>query len=251
MSAPLDIRELSVALGGRTVLRDVDLSLEPGVLTGLVGPNGAGKSTLLRAAMNLVPARLGQVSMGGEPVSALTSRERARRAAYLPQSRSSAWNVRGVDIAALGRFAWGGAPFERLSTSDRAVVERTLARAEADGFAHRPIGELSGGEQARIHLARALAAQAPLLLLDEPVAALDPRHQLDAMGLFAEEAQAGCAVLAAIHDLESAARWCGRVVVLEHGRVAADGPPDMALSGEILSTVFGVRRDAAGRLQPT
>ena len=176
----------------------------------------------------------------------LTTRERARLAGYLPQSRSSAWAIRGHDLVALGRFAWGGRPFERLAAPERAIVERAIARVDASAYAHRPVTELSGGERARLHLARALAAQAPLLMLDEPASALDPRHQIEAMTLLSEEAASGRAVLVALHDLAAAKRWCGRVVVLDGGKIAADGPPGQALRPEILKSVFGVAEGSGG-----
>jgi iron complex transport system ATP-binding protein len=246
MSRPLEISGLTVSLGGRTVLEDVDLALEPGVVTGLVGPNGAGKTSLIRAALGLVPARLGEVRLAGRALHEQTTRERARLAGYLPQSRSSAWAIRGHDLVALGRFAWGGRPFERLAAPERAIVERAIARVDASAYAHRPVTELSGGERARLHLARALAAQAPLLMLDEPASALDPRHQIEAMTLLAEEAASGRAVLVALHDLAAAKRWCGRVVVLDGGKIVADGPPEQALRPAILKSVFGVAEGPGG-----
>ncbi len=250
MSAPLSLVSAGYDVRGRVLLHPATLGLQPGTLTCLVGPNGAGKTTLIRLSAGILPPTSGVVRLGGEAVTALDARERARRVSWLPQDRMSAWAMRGVDIAALGQFGQGGQPYERLGDRPRAAVDRALARCGATSFAHRPMTELSGGERARIHLARVLAAEAPVLLLDEPLAALDPRHQLDVMALLREEAQGGRAVLAALHDLASARRHADRVLVMEGGRILADGPPVAALSPDILARVFAVREDGAGGLQP-
>lgn len=250
MSAPLSLQAVSLIRHDRALVHQVSLELAPGTLTCLVGPNGAGKTTLIKLAAGILPPTLGAVRLGGEAVSALGARERARRVSWLPQDRMSAWAMRGVDIAALGQFGQGGQPYERLGASPRAAVDRALARCGASSFAHRPMTELSGGERARIHLARVLAAEAPVLLLDEPLAALDPRHQLDVMALLREEAEGGRAVLAALHDLSSARRHADRVLVMDGGRIVADGPPEAALSPDILARVFAVHEDGAGGLQP-
>lgn len=250
MSAPLSLVSTGYAVRGRVLLHPATLGLQPGTLTCLVGPNGAGKTTLIRLAAGIIRASTGAVELAGSDILALDARERARRVSWLPQDRMSAWAMRGLDIAALGQFGQGGQPYERLGDRPRAAVDRALARCGATSFAHRPMTELSGGERARIHLARVLAAEAPVLLLDEPLAALDPRHQLDVMALLREEAKAGRAVLAALHDLASARRHADRVLVMEGGRILADGPPVAALSPDILARVFAVREDGAGGLQP-
>lgn len=250
MSAPLSLEAASLIRNDRTLVRRVSLELGPGTLVCLVGPNGAGKTTLIKLAAGIIAPTSGAVRLGGEAVGALNARQRAQRVSWLPQDRMSAWAMRGVDIVALGQFGQGGAPYERLGDSARAAVDRALTRCGAAPFAHRPMTELSGGERARIHLARVLAAEAPLLLLDEPLNALDPRHQLDVMAVLREEAEAGRAVLAALHDLATARRHADRVLVMDGGRLVADGPPEAALSPDILARVFAVREDGAGGLQP-
>lgn len=240
----------SAALAGRPVLDAVSFSLAPGRFVALTGPNGAGKSTAIRALLGLVPLSAGEARLGGDPVQSLSPSERGRRAAWLAQDRSSAWAIRVKDLAALGRFAWSGAPYERLAEADREIVDDALARAGAAALADRPLDALSGGEQARAHLARALAARAPVLAVDEPAAALDLRHQHEAMAVLRAEADRGAAVIAALHDLDAAARWADRVVVLDQGRVAADDAPEAALSTELLAAVFGVRRRAEGGYDP-
>lgn len=240
----------SVVLAGRPVLDAVSFSVAPGEFVALTGPNGTGKSTAIRALMGLVALSAGEARLGGDPVLSLAPPERGRRAAWLAQNRSSAWAIRVKDLAALGRFAWSGAPYERLAQADRAIVDDALARAGAAALADRPLDALSGGEQARAHLARALASRAPVLAVDEPAAALDLRHQHEAMAVLRAEADLGGAVIAALHDLDAAARWADRVIVLDQGRVAADAAPAAALNTELLARVFGVRRRPQGGFDP-
>ncbi len=250
MSVPLSLETISLIRHDRALVYQVSLELARGTLTCLVGPNGAGKTTLIKLAAGIIPLTSGAVRLGGEAVGALHVRERAQRISWLAQDRTSAWAMRGVDIAALGQFGQGGVPYERLGGKVRAAVDRALTRCGAASFAERPMTELSGGERARIHLARVLAAEVPVLLLDEPLVALDPRHQLDVMAVLREEAEAGRAVLAALHDLTAARRHADRVLVMDRGRIVADGPPDAALSPDILARVFAVRDDGTGGLEP-
>ncbi|MGX6646907.1 ABC transporter ATP-binding protein [Maricaulaceae bacterium MS644] len=248
MSA-LSINNLHITLSGRVVVSGVSLTVEPGEHVALVGPNGAGKSSLLKAVLGLVPAA-GSVRLSGEALRDLSSARRARLSAYLPQERQAAWSITGADLAALGRFAFGGRAYDRLSVADRDAVDRALARADAAHLKDRPIDTLSGGEQSRLHLARALAAQAPLLLADEPGAALDPRHQLDAMMVLKGEADRGAAVMAALHDLALAERFADRIVVMDEGRIVTDAPAGEALTEDVLRGVFRVARRPAGGFDP-
>ncbi|MBV5258222.1 ABC transporter ATP-binding protein [Glycocaulis abyssi] len=250
MSARLDIIAASAGHSDRTVLHAITMSVQPGELICLVGPNGAGKSTLLKLAAGILPAREGEVRLGGQDVFALSARERAGHMAWLAQERGAAWAMRGVDMVALGRFAHEGRPYERLPQAARESVNDAIERCGASGFAHRPVDTLSGGEKARIHLARVLAARAPLLLLDEPLNALDPRHQLDVMALLRAEAASGTAIILALHDLAMARRHAARVIVLGEGRIVADGPPATALSSTILANVFAVREAPDGGFSP-
>jgi iron complex transport system ATP-binding protein len=247
MTAALELSGLCAALGGRAVLKDIGLRAGPGEFIGLIGPNGAGKSTLLRAAAGLIPAEAGSRLVQGTDISAMTARERARRLSYLPQSRPLYWSMPARSIVALGRFAYGNPLYE--NAEDEAAVARALTETGAAHLAERPAGELSGGEIARIHLARALAGETALLLADEPVAALDPAHQIAVMALLRGKADAGRTVIAALHELTLAARYCTRLVVLSDGRIAFDGAPEAVPAG-VYADIFRVTPtvDNAGRL---
>ncbi|MDP3800903.1 ABC transporter ATP-binding protein [Brevundimonas sp.] len=232
MSA-LELRGATAVLGGRTVLDRVGLSVAAGELVAVVGPNGAGKSSAIRALAGLLPLNGGQAMLGGGDVTGLSARARAERAAYLPQERRIAWNLPAVEVAALG------APF--LTTADALARARSaLDEVEAGHLADRGVAEMSGGERARVLLARALATGAAALLVDEPIAGLDPEAQLMVLERLKARAAAGQAVLVSLHDLALAARFADRVVVLDGGRVGADAPPMAALTPETMARTFGL-----------
>lgn len=239
MSA-LSFDNVTVRLGAQDAITDVSFAAERG-LVALVGPNGSGKTTLLRAACGLTPLQAGAVTLDGAAVAAMPPRQRGRTIAYLPQERRAAWPMSGRALVALGRHPFAG-PMRRESEMDRAAIGRGLDAADAQGFADRNVDTLSGGERARILLARAFAVEAPVLLADEPTAALDPAHQLSVLQALQDQAGRGTLVLTALHDLSLAARFAGRIIVMDQGRIAADGAPGEALSDEILERVFGVRR---------
>ncbi|MBW8814726.1 MAG: ABC transporter ATP-binding protein [Caulobacterales bacterium] len=221
----------TVRRGARAVLTRVSLAVEPGQVVGVVGPNGAGKTTLLRAALGLAHLSEGRAELAGREVSGLSDPERARLAAYLPQERHLGWNMTAWRIASLGAF-------DKPPALARERALAALARVGLADLADRGVLEMSGGERARVLLARLLVAEAPLLVADEPAAGLDPDAQLLALDLLREEAARGAAVVLTLHDLALAARTCDRVVVLAHGSVAADGPPVEALSSAILAQAF-------------
>jgi iron complex transport system ATP-binding protein len=241
---------LSVDLGARRALSGIELSLEPGRLTVIVGPNGAGKTTLLKALAGLIEPSEGKVTLDGKPVTHLRAAERARLIAYLPQSGSIAWPIPVADVAALGRLPHGEKP-DALPPSGREAVAAAIRSVGLQGFETRPATELSGGERARVLLARALATQAPVLLADEPVAALDPRHQLIVLDVLKTQAHAGHTVAVIMHDLTLAARFADRIVLLDQGHVAASGNPEAVLTQAQLAASFGIAAHVAheeGRL---
>ena len=228
---------VSVTLGGRRAVDQVSAELAGGVI-GLIGPNGAGKSTLVRAIAGLIPAE-GTILLDDASVAALPLGERARRIAYLPQGQAVHWPLTVERLVALGRLPHL-APFARPGTMDARAIERALERTELFGLRDRPIDALSGGERARVLLARALAVEAPLLLADEPLAALDPAHQIEVMALLRAEAARGATVIAVLHDLTIAARWCDRLLLIDEGRLVADGAPAEVLTADRIGSVYGV-----------
>jgi iron complex transport system ATP-binding protein len=228
---------VSVALGGRRVVDRVSADLAGGVI-GLIGPNGAGKSTLVRAIAGLTPAE-GTVLIDDTPIALLPLRERALRIAYLPQGQAVHWPLTVERLVALGRLPHL-APFARPAAADADAIARALERTELVGLRDRPIDKLSGGERARVLLARALAVEAPLLLADEPLAALDPAHQIEVMALLRAEAARGATVIAVLHDLTLAARWCDRLLLIDEGRLVADGRPAEVLTADRIGAVYGV-----------
>ncbi|MDP3406098.1 MAG: ABC transporter ATP-binding protein [Brevundimonas sp.] len=224
---------VSAAIGGRTVLEGVSLTVAAGELVALCGPNGAGKSSVLRAACGLLPVTAGTVRLEGDPVRGLTEPERAARIAFLPQERRIAWNMAAVEIAALGL------PF-LPGDQARARARAALEEVGAGPLADRGVAEMSGGERARVLIARVLATGAKALALDEPVAGLDPDAAFLVMGRLKARAAAGQGVLVSLHDLPLAAGFADRIVMIDGGRVVADGPPREALSPGVLGEVFRV-----------
>jgi len=235
----LSAQNLGVTLAARTVLTHVSLSLSSGHLVALVGPNGAGKTTLLRALAGLVPST-GAVHIRGDALSALPMRERAKRFAYLPQGHAVHWPLPARDIVALGRFPHGVTDPARMTSRDIEAVSRAMQAADVVEFADRRVTELSGGERSRVALARVLAVQAPVILADEPIASLDPRHQIDVMKSLRSAADGGVLVIVVTHDLGLAARFADHVMVLSAGKLVSQGPPAEALSEEVMRDVFRI-----------
>ncbi|MFE2553573.1 heme ABC transporter ATP-binding protein [Streptomyces sp. NPDC059355] len=226
---------LRVRLGDREVLAGIDLSARAGEVLALVGPNGAGKSTLLAALSADLPAAGGLVRIDGRPVGDWAAPELALRRSVLPQSAQMSFPFPVADVVRMGRAPWAGTP---LADSDEEAVAAAMAATEVAGFAARPFSALSGGERARVALARVLAQRAPLLLLDEPTAALDLRHQELVLRICRERAAAGDAVVVVLHDLGLAAAYADRAAVLHDGRIAVDGPPAEVFEDELLSRVY-------------
>lgn len=227
----LTLDNLTVRRGLCPVVEGVSLTVAEGEFVGLIGPNGAGKTSLLRGALGILPHE------GRSSLAALSPRLRARVAAFLPQGREIAWPVTVEALVTLGR----GVHLGTTPEADRAAVDRALQRMGLESYRARTATALSGGEQARVLIARALAQDTPLLLADEPVAGLDPEAQLKTMEVFAGLAAEGRGVVASIHDLGLAARSCTRLILMQAGRLVADGLPRDVLSDDNLARVFGVR----------
>ncbi|VTU28221.1 ABC transporter ATP-binding protein [Variovorax sp. RA8] len=241
MTAALEARQVSAALGAVEVLHAIDLALAAGRWTSIVGPNGAGKSTLLKALAGLLAHR-GEVRISGQPLAALSGRARARRLSWLGQGgagEGSADDLMVYDVAMLGRLPhqrWLAAPTE----ADRAAVERALRSTQAWDWRDRPLGQLSGGERQRVLLARALAVEAELLLMDEPLANLDPPHQADWMALARALVAEGRTVVSVLHEL-NVALAADALVVMAGGRVLHQGGCQDPATHQALESVFGGR----------
>ncbi len=236
----LRISTLDAALGSRAVLYGIDMTITPGELVGVIGPNGAGKSTLARAISGLVRPTAGQVLLDDLPVHSISRDTLARRIAYLPQGQTVHWPLTVERLVSLGRLPHL-APFSAIGETDRMAVERAMDRAEILDLRDRVVTELSGGERARALIARALAVEAPALIVDEPLAALDPGHQLQMMELLKTEAASGALVIAVLHDLGMAARFCDRLALIHQGRLVADGVPSAVLTPEYLRDCYNIR----------
>jgi len=244
----LTINHLSAGYGKKIILEDINLTVEDGSVVALIGPNGSGKTTLLRAASGVLPLASGEILADGKPINRLGEQERARLVSVVPQGRGlpPAFTVR--EVVALGRtpyLNWLG----QFSDTDVAVVENALMQTDLGDLAERPIAELSGGEQQRVLLARALAQQTGVMLLDEPTSHLDLQFQVNLMErvhrLAHPEPSAGektpqRAILVAVHDLNLLTMFADRVVLLVKGKIAAAGTPDEVLSEELLSSAYNI-----------
>ncbi len=231
---------LTVQTGHTALVQEASFALNSGELVALLGPNGAGKTTLLRAALGLQNPSSGAAYLEGQDTQTLSANLRARQIAYLPQTRPLAWPSRVIDIVALGRFAHG-ANLSDLRGQDAHAVQRAMIACDIDDLADRQADTLSGGELARVHCARAFAAEAPLLIADEPVAALDPRHQFRIMDLFKSYVSEGSGALVVLHDIALAARYADRLIWMKDGRIVADGPPSETLTEARLAEIYGVK----------
>ena len=237
--------DLTFKAGDTALVQKANLRLVPGELVALLGPNGAGKTSLLRTALGLEKRAAGMATLGGTDSERLSPMHRARLVAYLPQQRPLAWPNTVRDVVALGRFAYGAAP-GRLSAADAAAVDAAIAQCDLDELAERETDTLSGGELARVHCARAFATEAPLLIADEPVAALDPRHQFRVMDIVRQFVTKGGGALVVLHDIALAARYASRMVWMQEGRIIADGSPAETLTEQRLADVYGVRANVTG-----
>lgn len=236
----LDAAGVSVRFGEVTILSGISFSMDAGELVGLIGPNGAGKTTLLRTLANLLPSNSEKIHFRGRPLSEISREQLARDIAYLPQGNESHWPISVDTLVMLGRLPHRS-PWRRPSKTDREVVQQAMRACDVNQFANRSVDTLSGGERARVMLARVLAVEPRLLLVDEPVTGLDPGHQLDAMERFRQLSDSGIGVVIVIHDLTLAIRYCHRLVLLSEHKVIAQGKPSEVLSAENLARCFEIR----------
>lgn len=249
----LSIHSLFVSYGSRQVLHDVSLDVPAGCVVGLIGPNGAGKSTLIRAISGVVPIQSGQIQVDGRNLTHLSPPERARLMAVVPQARSLPPAFTVSEVVLLGRtphLNWLG----QVSKQDEERAYQAMQRTDTLSLADRPVGELSGGEQQRLLIARALAQEAPILLLDEPTSHLDLQYQVSLLGLVRDLARCDhLAILLALHDLNMVARYADRIALLVKGEIQACGMPAEVLDPALLSRIYRVPLQAVdtGRSGPT
>lgn len=236
----LSVSNVSVTRGGKPILSNVGFTAPKGAITGLLGPNGAGKSTLLHTLLGLMPTS-GSAVFERVDLLSMPRRERARMAALVEQSVSTEERLSVRDVVALGRIPYQSALSGADDPAGSEIINQALADVGMQEFADRRIQSLSGGEQQRVHIARALAQQPRLLLLDEPTSHLDIRAQLELTALLRRKAVSGMTVVVAIHDLNLAARYCDHLVVLDRGRLSAEGAPNQVLTARMLEAVYGVR----------
>lgn len=229
----LSVQNLSVTLRNRPVLQDVSFDIKPGEFVGLLGPNGTGKTSLMRAALGLLPAT------GHSSLAEMSASERARAVSWMPQSREIAWPIPVEKLVALGRLPHLPQGL-RLPAADQALIDQAISRMGLERFRQRAASRLSGGEQARALIARALAQDTPLLMADEPAAGLDPAHQISTMEVFAALADEGRSALVSLHDLGLAARHCTRLILLAEGGILADGTPAQVLTPDLMARAFGI-----------
>jgi iron complex transport system ATP-binding protein len=239
VTAALEARDAFVRRGAREVLHGVSLALGEGEAVALVGPNAAGKSTLVRTLAGLLRPDRGEVLLQGRAVAAWDRDARARALALVAPEDEAPPALTVEDRVALGRYPHRG-PFRPLTTEDRTAIAAALAVTGIEALARRRLETLSAGERQLAALARGLAQQPRVLLLDEPGAHLDVGHQLGLFRVLDEARRAGVAVLAVVHDLQRAAAWAGRMVLLDEGRIAAEGPPDSVLTSPDAARAFGV-----------
>ncbi|MGE4527754.1 MAG: ABC transporter ATP-binding protein [Rhodospirillaceae bacterium] len=238
-TAGFSVEGLAVSLGGRPVLRGIDLALGGAGMVGLIGPNGAGKTTLLKTMMGFLSPDAGEVRFGGQGLAAWEPQALARRVGYLAQGAPCSWPMSVERVVELGRTPHLSR-FGRPGAADAAAVERAMAATGVAALRRRPVTDLSGGERVRVMLARTLAGCPEVLLADEPVVALDPHYQLQVMETLRQSAASGRTVVVVLHDLTLAARFCDRLVLLHGGRVMADGAPEEVLTPGLLEAAYGV-----------
>ena len=229
-------------LGSRRVLTNISFSAETQQLTGIIGTNGAGKSTLLSVLAGVHSDFTGSVSIGGQRLDRLPLNDRAKQVAYLPQNPQVHWDLTAQQVTELGRlpyrrrFNW----LNRTDNMDNQAVTDALASTQCENIAHRPVQSLSNGERMRVHLARVLAVQAPIILVDEPTNGLDPYQQIHCFDLLRRQAQNGCTVIAALHDLDLAARFCDRLLLLHNKEILSLGAPADVLTPANLMEAYRI-----------
>jgi len=236
----LSVKNILLTIGEANILKGVSAELRRGELVGLIGPNGAGKSSLLKAILGLVSVTDGAVSLDGEQLADMAITDRAKLVSYAAQGAPVHWPLLVEHVVGLGRMPHLN-PWQKLTVSDEKAIAAAITATDCMHLKGRTVTSLSGGERARVLMARVLAADTPYILADEPVASLDPAHQLDVMEILKTQALSGKGVMVVLHDLALAARYCDRIIMLDGGKQIGQDTPEVMLSDEHLAKVFGVR----------
>lgn len=240
MSAFFDVRDLAVHIGSTAILHNINLAFNEGQVTALLGHNGSGKSTLLKTLARQIPASAGDVTLEGKAAKSLGARAFARIVGYLPQHPPGTDGLTVRELIELGRYPWRG-PLGRYSDADYALIDQAIADTDLKPFEHRSVDTLSGGERQRAWIAMLLAQQTRCLLLDEPISALDVKHQVETLRLVQRLAsQRELTVIVVLHDVDLASRFCDRLVALKAGQVVADGTPAEIMDSQILESIYSV-----------
>lgn len=240
----LTANNISLSFGETKVLDNASLSVQKGEVIGLIGPNGAGKTSLLRVLANLQDADSGNVLLENSNLKEIGVKQLAQQVGYLAQGAPAHWPLISEKVVELGRLPYQSlnqSLWQRCSAQDKKIIDQAIEQAEIGHLRQRVITTLSGGERMRVLLARLFASEPTLILADEPVAALDPYHQLHIMELLREHAAKGGAVIVVLHDLNLAARFCDRLVLLKQGHVACEGTPNAVLDDQHLRDVYGIK----------
>ncbi len=238
---------VSVEIGGAEILHTIDLQVEAGEMLGLIGPNGAGKTTLLKAIAGLASRTHGEIFIDEQPIDELQAHSRAQRIAYLAQQGTAQWPLSVRRIVELGRIPHASGWLKSV-ISGEPVIDRVLQETELDHLQHRSFNSLSGGEQRRVLLARALVGEPELILADEPVAALDPYHQYEVMRRLKVHSDNGGCVIVVLHDLPLAAHFCNRLHLIEQGKTVVSGEPEEVLNNQYLESVYRIRLVPEGKM---
>jgi len=233
----LEVKDLSFSYDGKPVIRGVSFVLKAGEFLGVIGPNGAGKSTLLRLLSRILECRQGEIAVHGQDIRELGRRDLARAIGFVPQETHFTLDFPVSDIVLFGRYPYLR-PFQAESGQDRGIMEQSLAEAEVVEFRDRPVNSLSSGERQRVVIARALCQQPKILLLDEPTSHLDLRHQAGIMDLLKKLNDQGISIVIVNHDLNLAAQYCRRLLLLDRGSIRADGPSSELLNEKLLKEVY-------------
>mgnify|MGYP001474733784 FL=1 len=240
MSAFFEVRDLAVHIGSTAILHNISLAFNEGQVTALLGHNGSGKSTLLKTLARQIPACAGEVRLEGKTAKSLGARAFARVVGYLPQHPPGTDGLTVRELVALGRYPWRG-PLGRYSEKDHSLIDQAIADTDLKPFQHRSVDTLSGGERQRAWIAMLLAQQTRCLLLDEPISALDVKHQVETLRLVQRLAsQRELTVIVVLHDVDLASRFCDRLVALKAGQVVADGTPAEIMDSQILESIYSV-----------